>query len=358
MGGVQLSFRVGKKTRRENSKSLSIEQGNIISFDADVVALKYAQGFYGVDGVFASALNRFGISDSDINPSIGESVYIKTRKSTKVPNVLFVGVPPFWKFGYQEIREFAVIALKTLSQKAPTTRHLAMKVHGPGYGLDEFEALFAQFAGYWQVIQDGNAPPGLEAITIVEYDSRRVERLRQGFEENIVGLDNVSKVKDRWAYRLEVPQRFRGAFRGVFEQEAVSIKSAGLKSEEKPHAFVAIPFQKDMEDVFYYGIQSAAHANNLLCERIDQEAFTGDIIERVKKKIETAAVVIAELTGANPNVYLEVGYAWGKEIPTVLLVKKPEELSFDVRGQRCLKYEIIRELEETLTKELTGLLQI
>ncbi len=335
----------------------SIEQGDIISFDADVVALKYAQSFLGAALRVALTLNEARIPTLDISPNIGESVYINTRNSINATHVLFVGVPPLWELGYQEIREFAVTVLKTLSQKAPATMHLAMTIHGPGYGLDELEAFFAQFAGLLQVIQDGKAPPGLEYITIVEIDSRRVERLRQGFEEHIAGMENVSKVKGRWAYRLEVPQRFRGAFRGVLEQEAVSIKSAGIKSDEKPHAFVAMPFQKDMEDVFYYGIQRAAHANNLLCERIDQEAFTGDIIERVKKKIETAAVVIAELTGANPNVYLEVGYAWGKEIPTVLLVKKPGELPFDVRGQRCLKYEIIRELEETLTKELTGLLK-
>lgn len=122
-----------------------------------------------------------------------------------------------------------------------------------------------------------------------------------------------------------------------------------------PHVFVAMPFRKDMDDVFYYGIQRPVHAAGFLCERIDQDSFTGDILDRVKKRIETAAIVIAELSGANPNVYLEVGYAWGKGRPTVLLVKDPQELCFDVRGQRCLTYERIMELEESLTKELRGL---
>jgi nucleoside 2-deoxyribosyltransferase len=75
----------------------------------------------------------------------------------------------------------------------------------------------------------------------------------------------------------------------------------------------------------------------------------------VKKKIDTAAVVIAELSGANPNVYLEVGYAWGKGRPTILLAKNEEELRFDVRDQRCLKYERIRDLEEILNRELKEL---
>lgn len=113
--------------------------------------------------------------------------------------------------------------------------------------------------------------------------------------------------------------------------------------------------EKDMDDVFYYGIQQPVRATGFLCERADQEAFLGDILDRVKQKIETAAVVIAELTGANPNVYLEIGYAWGKGVPTLLLLKDGQELRFDVRGQRCLKYERIRDLEESLAKELQEL---
>jgi hypothetical protein len=116
-----------------------------------------------------------------------------------------------------------------------------------------------------------------------------------------------------------------------------------------------MPFEKNMEDVFYYGIQGPTRNLGFLCERIDNESFTGDILDRVKKRIETAAVVIADLTSANPNVYLEVGYAWGKNRPAILLAKEGEELKFDVRGQHCLKYERIKDLELSLAKELRDL---
>jgi len=42
-------------------------------------------------------------------------------------------------------------------------------------------------------------------------------------------------------------------------------------------------------------------------------------------------------------------------VPTLLLLKDGQELRFDVRGQRCLKYERIRDLEESLAKELQEL---
>jgi hypothetical protein len=75
-------------------------------------------------------------------------------------------------------------------------------------------------------------------------------------------------------------------------------------------------------------------------------------MEWVRSRIRTASLVVADLTDSNPNVYLEVGYAWGVGIPTVLLVRGIDHVKFDVRGQRCLIYKKIKDLEESLTKEL------
>ena len=57
----------------------------------------------------------------------------------------------------------------------------------------------------------------------------------------------------------------------------------------------------------------------------------------------------------NIRVYLEVGYAWGCGVPVVLLTQTTDHLKFDVRGQRCLVYSSIRELEESLRAELENL---
>ena len=78
-------------------------------------------------------------------------------------------------------------------------------------------------------------------------------------------------------------------------------------------------------------------------------------MERVKNRIENATFVVADLTGASPNVYLEVGYAWGLNRPTILLVRDTDSLEFNLRGQRCLVYESIKNLESMLAKELVNL---
>jgi hypothetical protein len=104
---------------------------------------------------------------------------------------------------------------------------------------------------------------------------------------------------------------------------------------------------------FWY--QSPVNRAGYLCERVDMLSFTGDILDRIKSRIETSTLVVADLTGANPNVYLEVGYAWGKNRPTLLLAKKSDDLKFDVRGQRCIIYENIVELATKLEKDLATL---
>ena len=117
-----------------------------------------------------------------------------------------------------------------------------------------------------------------------------------------------------------------------------------------------MPFAKEFDDRFHYGIQRAADAAGFLCERADLTSFVGDVLDWVRERITSASFVVADLTTANPNVYLEVGYAWGCKVPTVLLVSEAADLKFDVRGQRCLVYSgSIRQLEESLTKELKAL---
>ena len=75
----------------------------------------------------------------------------------------------------------------------------------------------------------------------------------------------------------------------------------------------------------------------------------------VRNRIKSAEIVIADLTESNPNVYLEVGFAWGVGIPTILLMNSESDLKFDVRGQRCLIYKRIKDLEKLLQNELDGL---
>jgi hypothetical protein len=116
-----------------------------------------------------------------------------------------------------------------------------------------------------------------------------------------------------------------------------------------------MPFSPDMDDVFHYGIQNAVHSVGRICERADMAAFTGDIVSWIRDRIRNASLIVADVSGANPNVYLELGFAWGCGTPAVILCKDVQELRFDVRGQRCVTYKSIKDLETRLSSELRQL---
>lgn len=55
--------------------------------------------------------------------------------------------------------------------------------------------------------------------------------------------------------------------------------------------------------------------------RIDQEIFA---------KLHRSSIVLADITGSRPNCFLELGYALGRGLPTVLLAKAGTEHPFDI----------------------------
>lgn len=128
-----------------------------------------------------------------------------------------------------------------------------------------------------------------------------------------------------------------GEKRGAQDYKQLRKSVQDVKTPQK-HIFVAMPFGDDLEDCYFYGIKVPIQNAGFNCVRVDKTSFTGDILVQIKLDIETASAIIAVLDNANPNVSLEVGYAWGKEIPTILLIKDTSQLAFDLKGQKCIVY--------------------
>ena len=84
-----------------------------------------------------------------------------------------MGVPPLYELGYSEIREFANRAMQILAKNMPSAKHIALTIHGPGYGLDETECFLAQIAGLVDAFRSEAVPPFLQQITIVEKNQGR-----------------------------------------------------------------------------------------------------------------------------------------------------------------------------------------
>ena len=129
----------------KRSLHISVAVGNALQFEADVLALKYAEALYGVDGAVFNQLEEHGLQPR--LPKLADFTFHDTKGYIAAKHVLFVGVKTLREFGYNEIREFARKVLVYLAGEAPNVRHLALTIHGPGYGLDEIEAFESELAG-------------------------------------------------------------------------------------------------------------------------------------------------------------------------------------------------------------------
>ena len=314
---------------------IQVVHGDALETAADVLVLKHAQATYGVDDHVVHLLDGTIGAVRSVLPKPGAFRLFETKGHLAARMVLFVGVVELRLFQYEAIREFARAALAELASTKPAVVHVAFTLHGTGYGLDESEAFRAELAGIVDAIESEDCPAALRSVTIVERDAGRARRL-QGL------LAEIEPV-----HLLPGPARRRQPM-----SQLEPLRTAGAHSRSKPHVFVAMPFASEFDDHFHYGIQQAVNTAGFLCERADLAAFTGDVLVWVKERIDSARLLVADLSTANPNVYLEVGYAWGRGIPTVLLARDSADLKFDVKGQRCLVYSSIRKLEELLTREL------
>jgi len=109
-------------------------------------------------------------------------------------------------------------------------------------------------------------------------------------------------------------------------------------TKDSPMCFAVMQFTED------FNIKDVIHP---VCESYGYKVIRGDdfytsgqIMEDVTQSIRSAALIIADVTPDNANVFYEVGYAHAIGKPTILLSdRKRERLPFDISGFRTLFYD-------------------
>ncbi len=328
---------------RNMSVTLEIIQGDLSEVDADVIALKHAnERLFGVEASIDEKLNGLlsaTYADSPLQRQ-GEAVLIPCY-GLGARSILIVGVGSLYEMTYKSIDELARNSVTALATYLPTAESLATTIHGPGIGLDATECLKAQVLGFASALRRMKKPLSVRRILIVARDSDLVEELAAGLSE--FNRDHPDVLVKRNNLYLLTARHSSGKLE-QFRYEAL----------HEPTIFVAMPFGKKFRNIYYYGIRLPIRNIDRKPIRMDDEQFTGSIIAQVKEQISSSEIVIADMTGANPNVFFEVGFAEGAGKRTVLLCQDPKELPFDVRGDVHVVYDPdnIPELEERLTERL------
>jgi hypothetical protein len=321
---------------------ISVVKGDILKRDCDLLVVKHADGFYGVDAAVAQRLD-FGRKLSEDRSAIVQGENLKALQ------VLFIGVGPLRTFRYSQIRKFGAQALKLANDKAPHAKKICMTIHGPGYGLDESEAFLSLIAGLTDSIDAGKCSAELQKIEIVEDYDLRAKRLRRLLDETLRPKSSTSMGYHDVTIEMPREKRPKTSPNKKIRNE---LAHYGAASEKKIRMFVAMPFKDDYTDEYDIAITEATQYANIVCERLDKQVYVGDVVAQIREQIEASNGLLALLNDSNPNVYLEVGYAWAKGKPMVLIARKDQQLPFDIRGQKYIIYNSINDLRTKLKTEL------
>jgi len=130
--------------------------------------------------------------------------------------------------------------------------------------------------------------------------------------------------------------------------EKVESATVGIAAQTPPQypviettsrlCFVIMPFGNQFNSVYRLLIAPVASDNGLTVLRADEIAGPGFIMEQVRTAVQQSRLCIADLTGSNPNVLFEVGYAQALGKPLVLVARDASHLPFDVAHQRVVLY--------------------
>lgn len=117
-----------------------------------------------------------------------------------------------------------------------------------------------------------------------------------------------------------------------------------------------MPFGPEFDDVYRLGIKEIATSLDVVAERVDEQTFSERILDRIYRQIEAADFIIADMTGRNPNVFYEVGYAHAKKKPVILITEDAADIPFDLKHHRHLVYGgKVVDLRDKLAADITWL---
>lgn len=102
--------------------------------------------------------------------------------------------------------------------------------------------------------------------------------------------------------------------------------------------FVVMPFGGQFDAIYQQIYKPAIHAAGLEPLRADDIYDNQSIIHDIRQSIQNAVLILADVTGRNPNVNYELGIAHGLGKEVIILTSNPEDVPSDYRHLRYLRY--------------------
>ncbi|MGN0388935.1 MAG: nucleoside 2-deoxyribosyltransferase [Suilimivivens sp.] len=145
------------------------------------------------------------------------------------------------------------------------------------------------------------------------------------------------------------------------------IYSIKLRSENMRKCFVVSPIGEDgseirkrADQVFKYIIAPVCDETGFEPIRVDKINQPDSINQTIIDYLTNSELVIADITGHNPNAFYEMGYRASTGKPIIHLKGKNEGIPFDIAGIRAFDYDLndldsVEEIKSRLIKTIGAL---
>jgi hypothetical protein len=194
------------------------------------------------------------------------------------------------------------------------------------------------------------------------------------YEEALVRINRVLRQYNLEVFRNEKTNKaMLHSVDGSFLSTAIGAMEAVRKitfcptvfqvpKAEVQHDLVAVmmPFRAEFDSV-YAAIGSACESTGLRFQRADDFWANSAIMHDVFELLFVSFIVVVDFTGRNPNVMYETGIAHTLGKHVVPITQFMDDVPFDVRSHRVLRYhsnkEGLTKLQDDLAKRLTTIVQ-
>ena len=164
--------------------------------------------------------------------------------------------------------------------------------------------------------------------------------------------------------------QFAGVINNLLKNKIICKLDRGVymlaeKNEDsRRKCFVVSPIGDDGRDIRKNADQLFNHIIKPVCEqcgfcaiRIDHKNTPDSITQDILDSLDRYELVIADLTGQNPNVFFEIGYRASTGKPVIHLKRRGEKIPFDVSSIRTFDYDltdldVVAETRERLEKAI------
>lgn len=135
-------------------------------------------------------------------------------------------------------------------------------------------------------------------------------------------------------------------------------------TSERPYIFILMPFGEGWSAPVRDAInrscaELATEGLEIECERADEIAKPGRITEQIIEAIRRADLIVADITGNNPNVMFELGFADALEKQIIVLNQEVSAAPFDIKDWRAIPYSVehLKAAEEQLRRFIVSALR-